>query len=137
VLLTQFNGQSRITFQADPPAIHRSSNANIFPATLKTRAVSLKGKPSVTPGFEMQYSLISSTFIVILFYLRLGNPDSDCNWLPFPMLPFLDDMSQTRKWKMKSKHQRILGCGPVEEMTPGGHDLIRSKIDRRAPFRLF
>ena len=38
----------------------RSSNANIFPATLKTSAVSLKGKPSVTPGLLMQYFLISS-----------------------------------------------------------------------------
>jgi hypothetical protein len=41
----------------------RSSRANIFPATLKTRAVSLKGKPSVTPGLAMQYSRISSMFI--------------------------------------------------------------------------
>ena len=41
----------------------RSSKANIFQATLKTRAVSLKGKLSVTPGLLMQYSLISSMFM--------------------------------------------------------------------------
>ena len=74
---------------------------------------------------------------IFYFYLRLGNPDSYCNCLPLPMLPFLDDMSQTRKWKMKSKNQRILGCGSVEEMTPGSHNLIGSKINRCAPFWLF
>ena len=41
----------------------RSSKANIFPATLKTRADSLNGKPSVTAGLAMQYSRISSMFM--------------------------------------------------------------------------
>jgi hypothetical protein len=48
----------------------RSSKANIFPATLKTRTVSLKGNPSLTPGFEMQYSLISSMFIAVGYALQ-------------------------------------------------------------------
>jgi hypothetical protein len=37
----------------------------------------LKGKPSLTPGFEMQYSLISSMFIAfkLRYIIKLGPID--------------------------------------------------------------
>jgi len=47
--------------------------ANIFPATLKTRVSSSKGKLSVASFFEMQYSLRISIFI---FYFFLTAKDS-------------------------------------------------------------
>ena len=53
----------------------RSSRANIFPTTLNTRAVSLKGKPSVTPGLAWQYSLISSRSKVTELYLQVKTFD--------------------------------------------------------------
>src|SRR5688572_19914626 len=52
-------------FSAIPPSkSERLVSANIFPPTLNTSVSASKGKPSVTPFLEMQYSRNSSIFML-------------------------------------------------------------------------
>ena len=54
---------SHFRFRFQSPS--RFVRANILPITLKTKVVSPNGNSSVTPGFEIQYSLNSSMFMPI------------------------------------------------------------------------
>jgi hypothetical protein len=59
------------------------------------------------------------------------------NRLPLPPIPLRDDMAQTWEGEMKAKHQGFLVCGPLEKSAPGGHNLLRSKVNHCTPIWMF
>jgi hypothetical protein len=59
------------------------------------------------------------------------------NRLPLPSPILLDDIAQAWKGEVKGNHQGVLGSGPFEKSAPGGHNLLRSKVDDRIPVWLF
>ena len=68
VLLTQFDCQFRITFQGDYPAIFRQvQEGEYLPGYFKDQCCIIKGEAFGNPGFNKQWSRISSMFNILVF----------------------------------------------------------------------
>ncbi len=71
LLLGAFSSKAQQIEEEDDDNENREKRAqyelrNILPPNLKTKVVSSNGKPSVTPFFSKQYSLISSANILVV-----------------------------------------------------------------------